>query len=256
MSKEQNPISLSVLDENRFCIKTAKAPWMKIEDITYVLEFCKENQVELLIARCPTVDLTVVHEMEHLGFSLMDTLTYYVCKLKKNKTFDRTPGMNVRPIIKGEELIVKSIAAESFRGYMGHYHADKRLDPQKCDDVYTDWAYQACLSRNETNEVLLVENEGVICGFATMSKKNIDEGEGVLFGVSPSFQGKGVYNLLMKGGIEWCIAQGLDKMLVSTQIINVAVQKVWIRLGFEPIQSYYTFHKWFSEHENSNIKSP
>jgi hypothetical protein len=34
-------------------------------------------------------------------------------------------------------------------------------------------------------------------------------------------------------------------MLISTQITNVAVQKVWTRLGFEPSRSYYTFHKWF-----------
>ena len=34
-------------------------------------------------------------------------------------------------------------------------------------------------------------------------------------------------------------------MVLSTQVTNLAVQKVWSRLGFEPSRSYYTFHLWF-----------
>jgi len=47
------------------------------------------------------------------------------------------------------------------------------------------------------------------------------------------------------GALRWFEARGRSRMLISTQITNVAVQKVWIRLGFEPSKSYYTFHKWF-----------
>jgi hypothetical protein len=43
----------------------------------------------------------------------------------------------------------------------------------------------------------------------------------------------------------WCASRGAARMMVSTQINNVAVQKVWARLGFEPNYAYYTFHKWF-----------
>jgi len=45
--------------------------------------------------------------------------------------------------------------------------------------------------------------------------------------------------------MEWSLSKGVRRMVVSTQVINIAVQKTWVRLGFEPIRGYYTFHKWF-----------
>jgi hypothetical protein len=36
----------------------------------------------------------------------------------------------------------------------------------------------------------------------------------------------------------------MARMVVSTQITNLAVQKVWVRQGFELTGSYYTFHLW------------
>ena len=74
-----------------------------------------------------------------------------------------------------------------------------------------------------------------------------EEGEGVLFGVAPAAQGRGIYRSFMVRGMEWCLAQGTSRMVVSTQITNIAVQKVWTRLGFEPHKSYLTFHRWFDD---------
>jgi GNAT superfamily N-acetyltransferase len=84
-------------------------------------------------------------------------------------------------------------------------------------------------------------------GFATLRLNNPEEGEGVLFGVGPLAQGQGIYRSFMIHGMEWCLQQGMTRMVVSTQITNIAVQKVWTRLGFEPSHAYYTFHKWFDD---------
>jgi hypothetical protein len=50
----------------------------------------------------------------------------------------------------------------------------------------------------------------------------------------------------MIGSLQWCRSQGAQRMIISTQVVNVSMQKVWCRVGFEPSHSYYTFHKWFS----------
>jgi hypothetical protein len=49
----------------------------------------------------------------------------------------------------------------------------------------------------------------------------------------------------MVAAMAWLAARGRTRMVVSTQITNLAVQKVWARLGFEPSSSYYTLHRWF-----------
>jgi GNAT superfamily N-acetyltransferase len=247
MNKETSSITLSDIDEQRFGIKTAKALGFRSDDIANALRFCRQNDVVFLIARCLTSDLNLAQDLERTGFLLMDTLLYYSCDLKKVFLTENIPGIKIRPLRNGEEEIIKTIASDTFKGYLGHYHADRRLDRERCDEVYIDWAYQSCISKNMADIVLVAEQEESIVGFATIKVKSPGVGEGVLFGVAPSAQGKGIYRLLMIQGMRWCIGQGHETMVVSTQISNVAVQKVWCRLGFEPNYAYYTFHKWFDD---------
>jgi GNAT superfamily N-acetyltransferase len=244
MTKDAQFVSLSAMDEERFGIKTAKAFDVRKEDIPLVLEYCHKNQVELLITRCPTLDYIAVHEMEKVGFLIMDTLIYFSCRLRGNSIPD-APGFQVRSLRSGEEDIIKSIATEAFKGYLSHYHADERLDKRKCDEVYADWAYRSCYPGNGTDDVLVADSGNRIIGFGTMRINIPDEGEGLLFAVEPSFQGKGFYRSIMTSCMKWCVERGLEHMIISTQITNLASQKTWTRLGFEPTRSCYTFHKWF-----------
>lgn len=46
--------------------------------------------------------------------------------------------------------------------------------------------------------------------------------------------------------LNWCAERGLEEMTISTQVNNLVSQKTWIRLGFEPVSSCYTFHRWFT----------
>jgi GNAT superfamily N-acetyltransferase len=183
--------------------------------------------------------------MEREGFLLMDTLVYYRYDLTQSPLPGDNAKVPVRPMRPGEEERVRDVATESFRGYFGHYHADERLDRAKCDEVYVSWAYRSCVSREVADEVLVADLNGSIVGFATLRLNSAEEGEGVLFGVAPSAQGQGVYRSFMIRGMQWCLSNRAKRMVVSTQITNIAVQKVWTRLGFGPSYSYYTFHKWF-----------
>lgn len=245
MSSDLPQVYLSAIDEERFGIRTARAKQVTLDTLPAIMDFCRANDVTLLIARCLTSELRAAQAMEREGFVLMDTLVYYARKLLKKPIPPDTGEISVRPVRPGEEEIVKAVAAESFRGYFGHYHADERLDPVKCDEAYVDWAVRSCVSREVADEVLVADLEGTIAGFATLRMNSEEEGEGVLFGVAPFAQGRGIYRSFMVHGMEWCLSQGARRMVVSTQIINIAVQKVWARVGFEASHAYYTFHKWF-----------
>lgn len=245
MSSDLPQVYLSDIDEERFGIRTARAPRVSLDTLPSVLEFCREDGVVLLIARCPISELGAAQAMEREGFSLMDVLVYYARSLVKTPIPSDIGKIPVRPIRLDEEDAVKTVASESFRGYFGHYHADARLDPAKCDEAYVDWAVRSCVSREIADEVLVADLGGVIVGFATLRLNSVGEGEGVLFGVAPSAQGQGIYRSFMVRGMEWCLSKGATRMVVSTQITNIAVQKVWVRLGFELNHAYYTFHKWF-----------
>jgi GNAT superfamily N-acetyltransferase len=245
MQRSISIIALSTLDEERFGVKTAKSKNFTWHEIPEILAQCYQNHVQLLIARCPTLDLKTAQELEKQGFLLMDTLVYYEHNLHLKINITLNEKILIRTILPGEAETVRALAAEAFKGYRGHYHADAKLNIHQCDDVYTSWAYNSCISKDFANEVLVAVLEDKIVGFATLRVNDPNEGEGVLFSVSPAAQGLGIYRMFTESGLLWSIRQGMKRMIVSTQITNVAVQKVWARVGFYPTSSFYTFHKWF-----------
>jgi GNAT superfamily N-acetyltransferase len=238
-------IQLSTLDEERFGVRTAKVSSITLNQLPAVMDFCRLNQVKFLIARCAAVELQTAQAMEEQGFSLMDTLVYYSRDLANAPIPPLSDMLTVRPVRDDEAWQVSAIAARAFHAYGGHYHADPHLDPEKCDAVYESWAYRSCVSREVAHEVLVAERESELVGFVTLRKQSPESGEVPLYGVDPSLQGQGIGRGLIIGALRWYESQGIAKMFISTQITNLSSQKVWFRLGFEPVQYQYTFHKWF-----------
>jgi GNAT superfamily N-acetyltransferase len=245
MQRSISIIALSTLDEERFGVKTAKSKNFTWHEIPEILAQSYQNHVQLLIARCTTSDLKTAQELEKQGFLLMDTLVYYEHNLHLKINITLNKKIHIRTILTGEAETVRSLAAESFKGYRGHYHADAKLNVQQCDDVYTSWAYNSCISKDFANEVLVAVLEDKIVGFATLRINDPKEGKVVLNGVLPKSQRMGIYRMLIENSLIWSIRQGMKRMIISTQITNIAVQKVWVRVGFHPTSSFYTFHKWF-----------
>lgn len=236
--------TFSHLDSQRFGIRVARAQVVR-ETLLRVLDFCAAERIDLLIARCGTSDLVTAQEMERNGFLLMDSLVYYGFDLSR-KAIPLWPcDFLVRRLEADDHDQIRLVASQAFKGYSGHYHSDTRLDQRKCDEGYISWAERSLTSNGAADEVLVAEHNGSVIGFGTLRSNSAREVEGLLFGVAPEYQRRGVCPALMVQSLRWCHSQGAQKMLISTQVTNVSMQKVWCRLGFEPSYSYYTFHKWF-----------
>ncbi len=240
-------IDLSPLDEERFGIRSARASNMSTDSLQAVFDFCNTHQVKFLIVRCSTLDLSTTQAMEQAGFRIMDTLIYYHRDLKASIIFNQDNSHFVRPVRTDEADIVRRVAIDTFQNYGGHYHADPRLSRVKCDETYASWAERSVIMRTTGSEVLVAEDESGIIGLATLRMNSPEEGEGLLFGVTPRARGRRVYSSLMNHAMDWCQSKGAQRMIISTQITNLTSQRTWIRCGFEPTYSYYTFHRWFDE---------
>jgi ribosomal protein S18 acetylase RimI-like enzyme len=238
-------IQLSTIDEERFGIRAARAFDLTLEQLPAVTLFCRSNAVNFLIARCAVSELSAVQAMEAQGFLLMDTLIYFGRRLPDATIPPLNKSVTIRPVLPEEAEHVTDLAIRTFQDYRGHYHADNRLDRQQCDAVYSSWAYRSCISRDVADEVLVAEQDGTIQGFITLKLHNADEGEFPLYGVDPSAQGLGIGRNLVIAALQWFASKGVQELWTSTQITNLASQKLWIRLGFEPKHAHYTFHKWF-----------
>lgn len=238
-------VFISDIDEERFGIRTARVVGVTTGSLPSILEFCRKEMVKLLIARCSMSDLQTAQAIEKEGFLLMDTLVYYALDLSRKPVPSDRSVVHFRPIHAGEEEEMRSVAVESFRGYFGHYHADPRLDKNKCDEAYVDWAIKTCASRGSNEDFLVAEIDNRIVAFGVFRINNPEEGELFLGGVLPEFQGQGIYNSFLCRAMKWCLSKNAKRIIISTQINNMAVQKVLTRFGFEIAKGYYTFHKWF-----------
>lgn len=238
--------SLSTIDQKRFGIVTAKATLNNTDNIQDLIEKSIHDQVKFLIIRTPTTALNIVQQLEQEGAFLVDTLIYYI-KNKLELTECKLPtGYTTRLANLDDTVSLEQLALETFKGYSGHYHADPKLNKRDCDLVYSSWAANSCLDKNAADSVILIEKNNVITAFATIKINSQDEIDGILFGVSPEHRNKNLHMSLMKLSQNWGVNNGYQRMITSTQITNITVQKNWCRTGFEPYQSYYTLHKWFS----------
>lgn len=239
-------IRFSEVDSKRFGIPSGRVDDVTIADVDNIEKFCRDHKIKFLIARCAAEDLSVAQKLEEYQCRLMDTLVYYNYNLEKNP-----PPRNynkeylVREMQLGEEDIIHNIARESFRGYTNsHYHCDNKLDKEKCDEIYPDWASTLIKNKSSKDYILVAEKQKIV-GFLAM--KNISEAtiDIVLNGVMPEFQREGVYKALVATGVNLAFEKQKSQVITSTQLNNLAVQKVWVRLGFEPYKAMYTFHKWY-----------
>ena len=241
-------VTFSEIDSARFGVRVARAHIVS-DSLATALDFCTRERIDLLVARCGTGDLKAVQAMGAERFLLMDTLLYYSFDLRKRKIPEERGEVRVRRLQRGDEAEIPRVAAAAFKGYMGHYHADRRLDPRQCDEAYRSWAERSCIPGEAADGVLVAEAEGKVAGFATLRLNSPREVEGLLYAVAPESQGQGICPLLMIHSLHWSRDQGADRMVISTQVTNVSMQKVWCRTGFEPSHSYYTYHRWFTGEE-------
>lgn len=236
--------SLSKIDQDRFGRVIAKAKLESGDRVEDLLAKARCAHVDLLIVRLPTTELDLAQQLERSGGILSDTLVYYQKEKIDNYVVNLPAGYCACFAKEVDVAELGRVAAESFKGYFGHYHSDARLDQRACDAVYSSWAEKSCLKGELADEVVLVKSGERIAAFATLKKVDGKTFDGVLFGVAPGHQGKGLHQALMKLSQNWGAGRGLTRMITSTQLTNVAVQKNWCRVGLEPLNSFYTFHLW------------
>jgi GNAT superfamily N-acetyltransferase len=232
----------SEIDTNRFGMRIARAQFADELQIQSAIAYCQTQNIAMLIARVDTQYIHIAQFAEAHGFLLMDSLVYYSIDLQKAKP---SPQPTVAPFQQGELPDISEIARQAFRNYLGHYHADPRLDKAQCDATYISWAERSCQHPEVADVVLVAHEEGQPVGFLTLRRNSDEEVEIPLNAVLPTMQGRGVYQSLLQEALLWSAGKGFRRLVVSTQINNIPVQKAWARQGLEMHHSYYTFHKWF-----------
>src|ERR1043166_10227468 len=168
---------------------------MKQEILPEAVDFCLQNRISLLISKCMASERATFQSMERAGFVMMETMLCLEADLTKPIPPD-PGGARVRPVGSGDEPVIVQVAAAAFRGYVSHYHADPRLDRERCDEIYVDWAERACRLRGEGDEVLIAEADGTAAGYFICVLNDPEEADVAVAAVVPDRRGGGAYGSL------------------------------------------------------------
>jgi ribosomal protein S18 acetylase RimI-like enzyme len=235
------PALFSTLDSRRFGIRIFRGQVDTVAAAAQLMDFAHAQPLDLLIVRCPSKAVEVAQALERAGYFLTDTLVYYRGETHPFEPFP-APATRIRPFQFEDRAALEKVATAAFQGFRGHYHADSRLDPTLATAGYAEWAISAV--SDPSCVVLVSETDRQLSGFLTAKKLDGNTWEILLNGVAPEFQRRGIYTALFNEiGVQAAKA-GASTLQVSTQLTNLAPQKVWIGCGLELERAQYTFHWW------------
>jgi acyl dehydratase len=235
----------SSLDSNRFGLNIHRETTSEI-DVKSIRKYIYQNLVDILILRVESLKKEKQSSIASLGFNFIhcDNLVYYKVDLLKETPKQLKNDLIFTEVNHTNVFELENMIPLIFRNYQNHYMSNPFLDKSGIIDGYVEWARAYISGENEGKISWLVSNsDNELVGFATCSY-DIESKicEGILYGVLPNMSGGGIYGDLIRYTQNYFKEKEFKEMLVSTQIQNYAVQKVWTREGFYLYNSYDTYH--------------
>jgi hypothetical protein len=236
---------LSGPDGDVFGFRVARTFVGSEEDVAAAERFCREQEVPLLVARCHAGHTPLVHVLTRRGHLLMATQSRYSCRLAvavRKQPDDRYP---IRTATAADRDALRELTREAFAGYPSHYHADPRLDRDRCDEVYVHWVLDALAAGRSEESLFVAERQGRFTGFGLFRARGRDC-EALLAGARPGSDTTRafVYRAILREGERRALAAGATRAFTNINIDHYAVHHTLNRESWTPVGAIHTFHWW------------
>lgn len=236
-------VERNALESARFGVAFARLTDPFTGELAAVVRAADRAGIDVISTRVSTADLPFVREVEDHGFRIMDTLVYHRVALPRSHP-PKTAGMTVGAASEEDTQACARIAASAFHDYVGHYHADPRLDAACADAAYVDWTERLLRDPADGQISLCARAGNAVAGFLVGVPRSGGASEIVLNAVDPGQQGQGGYAAMLTAYLGAVESRGDRAVIISTQLQNYRVQRAWHRHGFMLFDSYHTLHRW------------
>jgi hypothetical protein len=240
----------AALDTARFGISVLHARPALPGDVDVLVAEARARGAALVVVRGGVRDHAVIHRLEQAGALLMSSLMY----LERSLVVPPVPTEYVdllRAATVDDVEAVTECARIAFRGYDSHYTADPRLDAAACSEVYPSWAHRSVLDPSVADRVVVATYERMVLGFATVRWMS-DLADTPLVATSPHAEAAGVrrsalFRALVMEACSCAAAASAKRIEYSTQLSNIAVQRILTRVGYLPARAEHVFHLWLGD---------
>jgi hypothetical protein len=233
----------SDVESRRFDLRGFRAEVADLDE-ERVLADIEQNRIDVLFLRIPAAKQHELHRLGRIGvpYLVADTLVRYTADLAAEPGPLRNPDLTLVECTEADREELGALVEEIFPGYTNHYFSNPLLDPQSILDGYVEWALSYLGAQDAGRTAFFVRSPDATVGFATCSFEAGERCEGVLYGVTSSAAGQGVYTDIIRLTKGHFRDRGFRRMVVSTQVQNLAVQKAWVREAFFMSEAVVTVH--------------
>jgi RimJ/RimL family protein N-acetyltransferase len=211
-------------------------------DIDFFKDFYEKNDPDTVIVRIPVKEQHKLSALSSLDKDIIfaDTLVYYEVDLK---TTLYAP-VNNRDLVfyqadTSHRDVFKQLIPQIFDNYTTHYFSNPVFDKIKITEGYIEWAINGINAAGNLHFLVNLYDKPI--AFITCSYSS-ESSEIILNGVLPEYQGKKIYQDMVRYVKDYLNRLNIPVLKISTQIQNFAVQKVWNKEGFILNNAYVTIH--------------
>jgi ribosomal protein S18 acetylase RimI-like enzyme len=219
--------------------------------IAEAVRYVTAREADFLLCKVASPDTAVIHALESNGCLLMDTLLNFVCDSCAGKSCSppRMPeGFVFRLATPSDTERLVETARASFANHFGRFHADPRIGPAAAKKIYEEWI-RSC-AEGWADWIVVATQGDRVAGYSAWKKPSpLDQRHGMRLGhysigaVHPDFFGRGLFTALTHAGTER-LRSSADWIEAPTHIGNHAVQRGFLRLGWQIVGAQHSFHKW------------
>jgi hypothetical protein len=204
---------------------------------------------KLIIARWESTNQTVPgilgQAAKTANFELIPcpTLIYWGIDLdgQANQPQAVTPADEPKVKVTKDITTLDSLIAKTFRDYPSHYAFNPYLPKNTTELAYRDWVKVLSLDAEAQCRVIYSAND-TPTGIGISKQLTSEVVEVLIAGIAEAHQNRGLYPILLTELIRSARNNNSQRLVISTQANNVAVQRVWARVGLHPILSVENCH--------------
>jgi len=236
---------ISILDTERFGFKIAKFS-SEIEHPVEVIKELKSDGVKLIIARVDFKEIELIKILEDIGFRYKDAQVTFSYNLAEELPRHSSQEIILTEFNSTHFARMLEMTKNSFYQY-GHYFADKRLDENKCLEIYTDWIRRCCDSIEVADNIIVAEVENEAIGYLAMKTQEKDDNKyiaGVIGAVAPEYRKMGVFKEINIESLYLAKRLGITRVENNVLVTNYPVMKTYTSLKYTIIRSELTLHYW------------
>ena len=241
---DQDPLSYSTAESNRFGLRVfrgGEAAALLGKELPAALW---RERADIAILRLPSTMMRYVAQLGQLGlpYCVVDGHLTFAHDLTANLPLPRgQEDLVFTPITLSQADDLDRLVDASFDGYLNQYSANPILCDLDWKAGYKEWARTVICPGPPQRRGWIISRNGAPVGFGTFIVECCDV-RSMLYGILPSARGAGLYRSMFLHFAAMFQAEGFSTFYNSTQLDNLASQKVWADAGSRVHGSAVTVH--------------